>query len=238
METRSNNAYLPAMLRVFGFLMVAFLAAWSCKPPEPMGSPPLETPETTFVSDVPAPPDYDTTAWTELTPDKDFYIDIRYATTDNFVHEVIYPCGRCFLKPGAARALMGIRDELKQKGYRIKLFDCYRPGPAQQKLWDKVPDPDYVANPAEGSMHNRGVAVDLTLTDLQGKDLDMGTAYDFFGPEAHHDYAQHPEAIRKNRLILKNAMEAAGFQSIRTEWWHYSYGGIFPPIESWQWPCP
>jgi D-alanyl-D-alanine dipeptidase len=93
----------------------------------------------------------------------------------------IYDCARCYMRPEAAEQLRLIRDELKEKyGYGIRIFDCYRPGPYQQRLWDIVPDPNYVTPPNKGSMHSRGLAIDLTLTDKSGRDLDMGTPFDFF----------------------------------------------------------
>jgi D-alanyl-D-alanine dipeptidase len=182
--------------------------------------------------------DYDTTKWTELKAEDGYIIDIKYATKDNFVKEVIYPCGRMFLRPTVAIALAQANEQLLKKGYKLKLFDGYRPRPAQQKLWDKVPNRNYVAPPSEGSMHNRGVAIDLTMADLKGKEIDMGTTYDFFGPEAHHDYTSHSKEILANRLLLKSIMESNGFQSIRTEWWHYSYTKGSYPLEDWQWDCP
>jgi len=181
--------------------------------------------------------DYDTTQWTELTSADGYVIDIRYATEDNFVKEAVYPCGRCFLKPSVARALSVVRDELNVQGYKLMLFDCYRPRPVQYKLWKKVPNPDYVANPAEGSMHNRGVAIDLSLADKSGKELDMGTPYDFFGPQAHHDYTNHSKTIQNLRTRLLSTMESHGFKHIRTEWWHYSYTSGSYPLADWQWPC-
>lgn len=181
--------------------------------------------------------DYDTSRWTELTGDDGYVIDIKYATTDNFVNEAVYPCGRCFLTKETAVALAAVRDELKQEGYKLKLFDCYRPRPVQQKLWDKVPNPSYVARPSEGSMHNRGVAVDLTLTDRFGKELDMGTAYDYFGKEAHHDYTDLTKQVLGLRTHLKIVMESHGFASIRTEWWHYSLASGSSPLQDWQWSC-
>ena len=181
--------------------------------------------------------DYDTTKWTELTLADGYIIDIKYATSDNFVKEAVYPCGRLFLKPDVARALGRVRDKLTGDGCRLKLFDGYRPRPVQYKLWEKVPNPDYVANPDEGSMHNRGVAIDLTLTDMYGTELDLGTPYDFFGPEAHQDYKNHSRIILSRRNLLKTSMEAEGFQSIRTEWWHFSYTKSSYPLADWQWPC-
>jgi D-alanyl-D-alanine dipeptidase len=181
--------------------------------------------------------DYDTSQWKELTVADGYFIDVKYASTDNFVGEVIYPCGRMFLRPEVAKALGSVRDELAKKGYKLLLFDGYRPKPAQQKLWDKVPDANYVTPPAKGSMHNRGTAIDLTITDAKGKAFDMGTPYDFFGPEAHHDYTAHSKVVLERRQLLKSTMEAHGFRSIRTEWWHYSFKDANYPLADWQWPC-
>jgi D-alanyl-D-alanine dipeptidase len=86
-------------------------------------------------------------------------------------------------------------------------------------------------------MHNRGAAIDLTLADPDGKEIDMGTPYDFFGPEAHHDYTKLPSEILGHRQKLKTVMEKHGFQSIRTEWWHYSYTRASYPLDQWQWNC-
>jgi len=181
--------------------------------------------------------DYNSALWTELTVKDNFAIDIRYATANNFVKEPIYPCGRCFLRPNVAEALKNVNAALNKQGYKLKLFDCYRPSPAQQILWNKVPNPNYVARPSEGSMHSRGSAIDLTMTDLNGNEIDMGTTYDFFGPEAHQDYTDLPQPILSNRHLLKEAMEAEGFNITRTEWWHFSYGKGMPPLSDWQWPC-
>jgi len=197
-------------------------------PPEPVASPVLQ--KTAL--------DYDTALWTELKAEDGYVIDIKYATKDNFVKEVIYPCARMFLRPEVAIALAKVNTELLAKGYKLKLFDGYRPRPAQQKLWDKVPDRNYVAPPSEGSMHNRGVALDLTLADLQGNEMEMGTPYDFFGPRAHRDFQELPDQILKRRQLLRSVMESHGFQSIRTEWWHYSYTKGSYPLDSWQWACP
>jgi len=118
------------------------------------------------------------------------------------------------------------------------MFDCYRPAPYQQRLWDKVPNPSYVTPPSKGSMHSRGAAVDLTLVQLNtGKELDMGTPYDFFGREAHIDFTNLPEATFKNRTKLRQALEEGGFKGIRTEWWHFSYKGKSWPLSNWVWPC-
>ncbi len=176
--------------------------------------------------------------WVEITEDDGFIVDIKYATVDNFTKKQIYDCGKCYLRPEAASLLVKINDELKEKySYRIKVFDCFRPKPYQQRLWDIVPDPDYVTPPNKGSMHSRGLAVDLTIVDKKGLDLDMGTAYDFFGKEAHQDYKGHSSEINKNRSLLKSTMEKYGFKSIRTEWWHYSLNTKTYPLDEWVWDC-
>jgi len=227
---------LRILVRLTVCLGLLGMAVGSCKK---VSSVPLPIkPETKFVEQAKPVFDYDTSRWTEIKTEDGFVLDIKYATTDNFVKEVIYPCGRMFLRPVVADALFKIRDELLPQKYKLKLFDGYRPRPAQQILWNKVPNPDYVAPPSEGSMHNRGVAIDLSLTDLRGNEIDMGTPYDFFGPEAHHDYKQLSPEILALRLKLKTIMESHGFQGIRTEWWHYSYTRGSYPLDDWQWDCP
>ncbi|MBK8554682.1 MAG: D-alanyl-D-alanine dipeptidase [Lewinellaceae bacterium] len=164
-------------------------------------------------------------------------LDIRYATTNNFTKTQIYDCPDCMLRPEAAAALLQAQQQLGAKGLGLKLFDCYRPSPYQQRLWDKVPDPNYVAPPAKGSMHSRGAAIDLTIVDASGKELDMGTGYDFFGQAAHTDYTQLPEQVLKNRALLHQTMESVGFKGIRTEWWHFSYRKKSYPLSSYRWKC-
>lgn len=164
-------------------------------------------------------------------------LDIRYATKNNFTGEQIYPCGRCFLRNEVKEALAKAEKEFISKGYKLILFDCYRPAPAQKKLWSIVPNPDYVTPPEKGSMHNRGLAVDLSLTDLKGNILDMGTDYDYFGEEAHINYIKHPTEVLENRKLLTKTLEKYGFKGIRTEWWHFSYQNLSSPIENWEWEC-
>ena len=183
--------------------------------------------------------DYDTTQWFDLQDlDPSIVLDIRYAGTNNFVHEAMYDCGRCFLRREVAQAVIRTHRSLQKQGYGgLKFFDCYRPRPIQWQLWEKVPDPNYVADPRKGSMHNRGSAVDLTIIDQEGKELDMGTDFDFFGPEAHHGYTAHPAQVLANRQLLKSSMEAQGFRAITTEWWHYSYRPQAYPISDMRWNC-
>lgn len=181
---------------------------------------------------------FDTSAWIELvTIEPGIIMDIKYATTDNFVKEQLYDCPRCFLRADVAFALRNVHRELRRRGYGLKMFDCYRPLPVQWKLWNKVPDPRYVADPRKGSMHNRGSAVDLTLVDDMGNELDMGTSFDFFGKEAYHDFTDLPKDVLERRALLKDTMAKHGFRSTRTEWWHYSYSKRSYPVSKMEWPC-
>lgn len=164
-------------------------------------------------------------------------LDIRYATANNFTKARIYDCPACLLREAPAAAVVRAHQMLKKQGLGLKMFDCYRPRPYQQRLWDKVPNPDYVTPPAKGSMHSRGAAVDLTIVDAQGRELDMGTEYDFFGVEAHTDYTKLSKKILENRRLLTRTMEAVGFKGIRTEWWHFSYQGKDYPLSDYVWPC-
>ena len=165
-------------------------------------------------------------------------LDIKYATADNFTKSKIYDCPRCLLRPEAAEAIVKANKVLKNKGLSLKMFDCYRPRPYQQRLWDKVPDPNYVTPPAKGSMHSRGAAVDLTIVDAQGRELDMGTPYDFFGEAAHTDYKRLSAQVLENRALLRKTLEAVGFIGIRTEWWHFSYQKRQYALSDYLWPCP
>lgn len=169
--------------------------------------------------------------------DPSILLDIRYATANNFTKAKIYDCPRCLLRPEAADALVKAHKALKKKGLGLKMFDCYRPRPYQQRLWDKVPNPDYVTPPAKGSMHSRGAAVDLTIVDAKGRELDMGTEYDFFGREAHTDYTGHSAKVQTNRDLLRETLAAVGFKGIRTEWWHFSFQGKNYPLSDYVWPC-
>ncbi|MBK8502743.1 MAG: M15 family metallopeptidase [Saprospiraceae bacterium] len=173
-----------------------------------------------------------------LDVDSTITLDIRYATTNNFVGIRLYPCARCILRPDVAEALNGVHDLLRQQGLGLKLYDCYRPWSVQKALWDKMPDARFVTPPDKGSMHNRGTAIDVTIIDEKGDELDMGTPYDFFGEEAYHTFTDLPEKIRFNRDLLKSQMLEAGFGHIRTEWWHYSYQKRLYELSDYQWPCP
>ena len=168
----------------------------------------------------------------------DFVYELKYATPDNFLKQAVYDCGECYLRKSTAEALVKANKAFKQLGYRIKLFDCYRPLSVQKKMWKILPGTHYVANPAKGSKHNRGAAVDLTLVDAQGKELNMGTPFDFFGKEAHHTYTQHSKEVLENRKLLKETLDKFNFKSIYSEWWHYEYRPeMQSKVENFEWQC-
>lgn len=151
-----------------------------------------------------------------------FDLDLKYATTDNFLKSKVYDCAECYLRFKTVKKLIDANLEFQKLGYSIKIFDCYRPLDVQKKMWKIVPNADYVADPKKGSIHNRGGAVDLTLIDKSGKELDMGTKFDFFGIEASHNYKNLSEEILNNRILLKKIMLENGFKSFDSEWWHYN----------------
>jgi len=147
--------------------------------------------------------------------------DIRYATPDNFMKEALYPEARCLLRREVAEKISRVQWDLEKKGLGLKVFDGYRPLSVQKKMWARFPVEGYIANPAKGSNHNRGAAVDVTLVDSDGRELPMPSAYDEFSERAHRDYmAAAPEAL-KNRQTLQQAMEKEGFVGLSTEWWHF-----------------
>jgi len=167
-----------------------------------------------------------------------FVYDMRYATENNFLKAQVYDCAECYTRVKTAKALIKANKEFKKKGVKIKFFDCYRPNSVQYKMWDIVPNPQYVANPVKGSIHNKGGAVDITLVSLGNEELDMGTDFDFFGKRAYHDNLDLPQEVLDNRKLLKETMEKHGFWSIRTEWWHYNLSaGSNDRIADFKWNC-
>ena len=152
----------------------------------------------------------------------DFVYDMKYATTDNFLKLKVYDCAECYLRFKTVKALLEANAKFIKKGYRIKIFDCYRPLDIQKKMWEIVSNPKYVADPNKGSIHNRGGAVDMTLVDENGKELEMGTAFDFFGTESSHDYDNISDDVKDNRKLLRKIMTRSGFVIFESEWWHYN----------------
>nr|WP_288935965.1 M15 family metallopeptidase [uncultured Allomuricauda sp.] len=170
---------------------------------------------------------------------KDFAYNMRYATENNFLKAKVYDCAECYTRVKTAKALIEANNDFMKNGVKIKFFDCYRPNSVQYKMWEIVPNPQYVANPDKGSIHNKGGAVDITLVDMEGNELDMGTDFDYFGKRAYHDNMDLPQEILDNRKLLKETMEAHGFWSIRTEWWHYNLSAASNDrVANFKWACP
>ena len=169
---------------------------------------------------------------------QDFVYDMKYATSDNFLKAKVYDCAECYLRLKTVTALIDANKKFLKKGYRIKIFDCYRPLDIQKKMWAIVSNPQYVANPAKGSIHNRGGAVDITLVNLQGAELEMGTSFDFFGKEAAHNYKNLSNKVKRNRNLLKSVMKSSGFNPFDSEWWHYNLkSGLKDNVSNVKWNC-
>ena len=154
----------------------------------------------------------------------DIYVELRYATENNFTGVKIYDFTEAYLRYGTVKKLAQVQKELKQQGYSLKIWDAYRPFEAQQKLWEVYPDPNYVANPANGmKKHNLGGTVDITMVAADGSVISMPTEFDDFSLKADRNYSdiEDEEAV-KNVMILQNAMENNGFTGYQGEWWDYS----------------
>jgi D-alanyl-D-alanine dipeptidase len=168
----------------------------------------------------------------------DFVYDMKYATADNFLKEKVYPCAECFLRVKTVKSLLEANKMFLAKGYKIKLYDCYRPKVIQKKMWKLVPNANFVANPKKGSIHNRGGAVDISLVDSLGVEVNMGTKFDFFGEEASHNYQNLSEEILANRKFIKKIMLQNNFKSFDSEWWHYNLNGSnTDKVENLKWYC-
>jgi len=148
-------------------------------------------------------------------------IDLRYASGDNIVGEPFYESATPWLHRDAVRALKKVVARLRDQGYRLVIWDAYRPPQAQWRLWHAYPDPEFVADPRKGSRHSRGTTVDVTLADREGKLLEMPTDFDVFTKRADHELDDLEPEIRERVEILRNAMFAHGFRGVPAEWWHY-----------------
>ena len=151
----------------------------------------------------------------------DIDIDLKYASNDNITGEKIFLENRCFLIEEAAIKLKKAIVIAKGLDLSLKIYDAYRPSYVQQALWSFDPNPDFLTNPAKGSPHTKGIAIDLTLIDLKGKELDMGTKFDDFTEKAYHLSKSISKQVRLNRYMLLSIMTLAGFDHYLNEWWHY-----------------
>ncbi len=160
--------------------------------------------------------------------DPSLTLDIRYATKNNFLGFPVYPQARAFLQRDAAEAVKKANQELKAQGLGLLILDAYRPHSVTRLMWERTPESQraYVADPAQGSRHNRGAAVDLTLRSLKtGKPVAMPSRYDDFSEKAHHSYQGASAEAKANRAKLRAVMEKYGFVPLSNEWWHYDFKG-------------
>jgi len=155
----------------------------------------------------------------------DVELDIAYATANNFTGKPVYRRAACYLHRDAEALLAKAIELAAILGYRIKIFDAFRPSEAQWVLWNHTPDAEFLADPRKGSPHSRGVAVDLTLIDEAGRELEMGTAFDAFTPQSHHGHLGISREAQRNRALLLGVMTSAGWDFYRNEWWHYQLFG-------------
>jgi D-alanyl-D-alanine dipeptidase len=158
-------------------------------------------------------------------PTFDVDLALRYATADNLTGQPVYRRALALLHPAAAARLAAAAGLARGIGCRLCLYDAFRPVEAQWRLWRAFPDPAYIADPRIGSSHSRGVAVDLTLTDSKGQELDMGTAFDDMSVRSHLGRTDLPGDAQRHRALLLGVMVAAGWQPYSEEWWHFQLPG-------------
>ena len=201
--------------RAAGFAFAALLAACSTVPQRPPVEPgPFRQAELVEIVKL----------------DPGIRLDVRYATPNNFPGRPVYREGRAFLQKPAAEALVRVQRSLKEKGYGLLVFDGYRPWSVTKLFWEITPkdkrERGFVANPAKGSKHNRGAAVDLSMYDLAtGREVEMPSPYDEFSDRADPDYAGGTAEQRSRRDLLRSEMEKEGFTVDPGEWWHFNYRG-------------
>ena len=210
MKNRSESTSLRYIYRAA--LLVALLgfalAAYSQEPPKETGN--FRKPELVELVKL----------------DPTIKLDIRYATSNNFLGRPVYTEARAFLQKPAAEALVRANKSLRKKGYGLMIHDGYRPWSVTKIFWDATPDDkkQFVADPSQGSRHNRGCAVDLSLYDLKiGKEVVMPSEYDEMSDRSHINYTGGSEDQRRLRDLLRSAMESEGFAVYEPEWWHYDY---------------
>ena len=148
-------------------------------------------------------------------------LDLKYAGKDNILGKVIFHENRCFLLEEAAKKLLDATTIAKDLGYYFKIFDAYRPSYVQEALWEFDPNPNFLSDPKKGSPHTKGIAIDLTLVDSNGNELDMGTKFDDFTKNSYHLSKDLEKEVKINRRLLLSIMTLAGFDFYHKEWWHY-----------------
>ena len=155
--------------------------------------------------------------------DPEIIVDLKYATPDNFTGKVVYDFQTAIARTGTAKKLAHASKLVKDQGYRLKIWDAYRPFAAQEKLWQVCPNPRYVANPANGmKAHNLGGTIDMTLVTFAGNEVEMPTAFDDFSLKADRDYSDVSETAEENASMMESGMAESGFRGYAGEWWDYS----------------
>ena len=176
----------------------------------------------------------------------DIVVELKYATSSNFTGQVVYDFTEVYLRYSTVLKLMDVQSELREQGYKLKIWDAFRPLKAQEKLWNAKPDPNYVSNPWNGTnSHSRGNTVDVTLVNAEGKEVEMPTGFDDFTTFADRDYSDCTDSAAKNATLLQEIMEKHGFKGLQTEWWHfteendYEIEKIFDPgtVSIWRAEC-
>ena len=159
----------------------------------------------------------------EVTPEiiPGLVLDLRYASTNNITGKALYPEARAYLRPETIQKLRKVAKNLQEEGYRLVIWDAWRPASAQKALWEAKPDGRFLTPPSKISRHTRGTSVDVTLADRSGKILEMPSDHDEFNAKADEDFSDVPKEVAKRARILRNAMFNAGFSGVPDEWWHY-----------------
>jgi D-alanyl-D-alanine dipeptidase len=153
--------------------------------------------------------------------DNSFIIDIKYASADNFMGKKVYPVHKCVLQLQTAKKLIAANNRFKALDCKLKVLDAYRPLSVQKLMWEMLPDDNFIAPPTRGSMHNRGTAVDVTLVNSEGQELEMPSPFDDFSEKAWITYNEGNPNLIENREFLAKIMVESGFKRISTEWWHF-----------------
>jgi D-alanyl-D-alanine dipeptidase len=160
-------------------------------------------------------------------------LDLRYATTNNITGKALYPEAKAYLRQETIRKLRRVARELEEEGYRLVIWDAWRPASAQRALWKAKPDGKFLTPPSKISRHRRGTSVDISLADKDGKILAMPSDFDEFNAKADEDFSDVPKEAAKRARILRNIMFNAGFSGVPDEWWHYDLRdwADYEPIE-------
>ena len=172
----------------------------------------------------------------EVTPDNlpGVVLDLRYASTNNIAGKTLYPEAKAYLRTETIRKLEKVARDLKARGYRLVIWDAWRPAYAQRALWAAKPDGRFLTPPNKVSRHTRGTSVDLSLADQEGKILEMPSDHDEFNAKADEDFSDVPKEVAKRARILRHIMFNAGFSGVPDEWWHYDLRdwADYEPVES------